>query len=172
MNTLPHLTQAIDRHLTDEQMFDLLNEPNRTATALRLHLSTCSACRVELTSLSESLANFRAAATNLAGAQAAVFAPRPAAVQRPRTTLRRNIWAASFATAAAVFAVSVSLVQPRPHVPNAPQTPAAAAVPTAQPSVSDEALLDGIQQDLSTSIPPSLEPLAVPAASGDTNNQN
>jgi len=33
-------------------------------------------------------------------------------------------------------------------------------------------LLDGIQRDLSTPIPPSLEPLAVPAASSDISTQD
>ena len=152
MNTLPHLTQT-DLHLTDEQFADLLDraEPSNP------HLDACAECQSELFALRSSLLSFRTAATNLAAVQTPQLVRRQT-YTTPRSHFRRPIWAASLATAAVLLTVSVSVFRPH-HV--------GAVTPVAAPevvTVSDEALLDGIQSDLSTSIPPSLEPLAVPTA--------
>jgi len=171
MNRLPNLTQSIDRHLTDEQMFELLGQPDQATPTLRLHLTTCPDCRAELLTLGDSLANFRAAATGLAAAEISTPNQRRAAATRTNV-FRRHAWAASFASAVAVLAISVSLLRPTPQPPaDHGSTPAVTTqlVPAAE---SDDALLDGIQQDLSTSIPPSLEPLSVPAASSTNDSQN
>ncbi len=146
-------------HLTDDQMAQLLDE---TAGAItQQHLLSCAQCRTEVAELRAALTGFRAAATGLAAAEAPTLHPRPAAASPAPIGFRRYAWAASFATVAAMLALSVSLLGPA-H-PGGKAVPAVVTAQTNAPAVSDEALLDGIQQDLSTSIPPSLEPLAVPA---------
>ena len=165
MNTLPHLTQLVERHLTDAQFFNLLDAPESADASLRAHVGSCAACCAELAMVSASLTNFRDAATSLAHAEMSrqrVFVPTP----QPR--YHRLVWSASLTLAAIVFAASVSFVRPGIHV----DAPIRVATQTASSNVSDDALLDNIQQDLATSIPPSLEPLAVPAASGAANASN
>ena len=155
-------------HLTDQQMYDLLEPATNPAT--QSHLQSCPKCQAEFATLRESLLNFRTAATNLAAVAAPTYPPVAS-----RTIARffgPKVWAASFATATAALAVSIAMLHP---VHNTLGTTAAstASAPQAAPAAeSDDALLDGIQRDLSTSIPPSLEPLAVPAASGETSTQN
>jgi len=159
-NKLPNLTQT--EHLSDEQMFGLMSDQPGTVTDP--HLSVCVQCQCEFANLRTALADLRIATTNLAAAET------PALVLRhtqsaPQRSFRRPIWAASLATAVALLCtVSVSVVRTR-H--GAPVTPVVVVTDPDQ-SVSDEALLDGIQTDLSTSIPPSLEPLAVPTAIDST----
>jgi hypothetical protein len=166
MNRLPYLTEYADRHLTDEQIFALLDEQEHIEPTLQLHLLACPACAAELTTLRGSLANFRIAAINLAS-EVPPLAPRTAPA--PRQRIRRRAWAASFATAAAMAALSIALIHPQHTTSGSQARPNAPAV---QDVESDEALLDGIQQDLSTPIPPSLEPLALPAASNTHSTSN
>lgn len=155
-------------HLTDDQMYDLL-EPAANAPTPS-HLQNCPECQAEFATLRESLLNFRRAATNLAAAAAPTRPPIAARV--PSWFFGAKVWAASFATATAVLAVSISVLHPV-HMGAGASTSAAVSTPqSAVTGESDEALLDGIQRDLSTSIPPSLEPLAVPAASSETSTQN
>ncbi len=145
-------------HLTDEQMAALLDQSAGAIT--QQHLLTCARCQAEVSDLRTALTGFRDAATSLAAAETPALRLRPEA--SPATSgFRPYAWAASFATIAAMLALSVSLLHPAHSRGNG-----VAPVVTAQtntPAVSDEALLEGIQQDLSASIPPSLEPLAVPA---------
>ena len=170
MNSLPYLTHALDRHLTDEQMSGLLDQPKAAGATLRLHLQSCPDCRLELASLRESLSNFRLAATSLS-AQTPGLAARSETPRRMSFHLHRHAWAATFASVVVLLGVSVSIIGSSHVSPavNAPVTSVAQSDPVTE---SDEALLDGIQRDLQTSIPPSLEPLAVSAASSTTNSSN
>jgi anti-sigma factor RsiW len=151
-------------HLTDEQIAEFLSAyPDQSAGALtQQHLLQCPHCQSEVAALRASLGNFRTAATNLAAAEMPSLTERP--VVAPSRSFRRNAWAASLATAAAMLAISAALVHP--NTPVRHDTPVAVATPFAP--VSDDALLDGIQQDLSASIPPSLEPLSVPATQNES----
>ena len=155
-------------HLTTEQMHDLL-APN-SAPAGDSHLTACPACRSELSTLRHAVATFRAAATGFAVAEAPPLAPR-CVIPAQSNVFRRHAWAASFATAIVLSAVSISLIHPRRQVV-VPVGSAFATRNNGGSAESDAALLDSIQRDLSTSIPPSLEPLAVPAASGATDRRN
>lgn len=154
-------------HLNDEQMYALLDDA--TNSEAQTHLLACADCRNEFADLQASLTNFRGAATNMAAAQTPALAQRSFAVRPAKPSLAPRFWAASLATAALLIGVSVSVFHTgtsgSPIVANetAQVTPAA---------VSDDALLDGIQRDLSTSVPPSLEPLQVAAGSSDTFTQN
>jgi anti-sigma factor RsiW len=162
----------MNTHLTDEQMYELLDQNPNAPLQLQTksHLSDCAHCRSEVSSLHASLMNFRVAATNLAAAETPSLAAR--AIAPRKQSMRPRIWAAALTAATALLAVTIAVVHPIKTAPkpNGTITTAAAQPPTA--TESDEALLDGIQQDLSTSIPPSLEPLAVPAASSETSTQN
>ena len=147
-------------HLTDQQIAELLD--NTAGAITQQHLLRCAHCQSEVAGLRASIANFRAAATAMAAAETPALERRPAPAPAATPAFRRTAWAASLATAAAMLALSVSLIHPAHPVHDGvtPETTAPANVA----AESDEALLDGIQQDLSTSIPPSLQPLAVPAS--------
>ena len=153
-------------HLTDEQMYDLLDPAANTVA--QPHLQNCGKCQAEVANLRESLANFRGAVTHFAAEETPKFAP--AVARATSWFVAPKVWAASFATATALLAVSIAVLHP---VHNNPAKNVADAAPKAVlTNESDDALLDGIQQDLSTSIPPSLEPLAVPATSSETSTHN
>ena len=159
-------------HLTDEQLYDLLDPTLDQApdADTHLHLLDCAGCRTEFTSLRASLVNFRAAATNVAAATAPTSRPMSSSLRTYSS--RPRIWAASLAMATMLMAVSVAVIHPgtTPPIKNASTVETPQVVPAA--TESDEALLDGIQRDLSTPIPPSLEPLTVPAASGDISTKD
>ena len=167
MNRLPHRTEQTQRHLSDEQFYCLLDDPSSLGASTRLHLNSCIACKSEFASLRGSFSNFRAAASGYAVQNAPPLARRALVADAKPAWMRRPVWAVSFASAAVALGVSLSLMHQH-HAPPQAATPAVVAGPVA-PDVSDEALLDGIQRDLSTSTPPSLQPLEV-ASSGDAKN--
>jgi hypothetical protein len=151
-------------HLTEPQLYDLLSAtPDPASPLAQAHLAACPLCRDELATLRSSLTNFRLAATNLSLLHTP---PRPTVgntIHRSFFTLPHAIWAAGLASVLAVSAVTVSTL----HRPT-PATPHIATAPAAEP-VSDEALLQDIDSDLSTSVPPSLQPLdTTPAAASET----
>jgi anti-sigma-K factor RskA len=142
-------TNQTNNHLTTEQLYELLDNPTLASDA---HLRTCSTCQLEFSDLRASLENFRVAATGLAAAEMPpLAAQRTTPAPTPRFAFRPFAFAASFATAA-VLLVSFHA---RP-VTRVRETPAVAST-----QVSDAELLNGIQQDLSASVPPSLQPLEV-----------
>ena len=155
-------------HLTEEQMYDLLHPTANTAS--HPHLLECSQCQAELTALRTSLGLFRDAATGFA----ASAAPRRLPVAAPASTtfFSPKIWATSFATATALLVLSISVMHPTQTGSATAPVVAEVAPQQTTAQVSDEALLEGIQQDLSTSIPPSLEPLDVQTASSETATKN
>jgi hypothetical protein len=149
-------------HLTTEQLYNLLDKPEHTSGT---HLRTCAACRQELATLRSSLDNFRIATTKLAAAELPRLTPHRES-PAPRFAFRPQAFAATFATVAVLLTASVTLLHP--HHDAAP-TPAAV---TASSPDSDAALLDGIQQDLSASVPPSLAPLEIAPATSSSDNQD
>ena len=153
-------------HVTDEQMYELL-QPNASELP---HLQICPECQAEVSILRQSVANFRSAATGFAAVEA--LKHPPLAARGSSWFFGPKVWAASFATAAAVLAVSISMLHPVHNSTGTQPSRSGSAPQAALTTESDDALLEGIQRDLSTSIPPSLEPLAVPAASSGTSTQN
>ncbi len=149
-------------HLTESQLHDLLSATSDTAaSAAHLHLAACSRCQDDLTNLEQSVANFRLAATNFALLHTP---PRPAVgttIHRSFFALPKIIWATGLASILAVTAGSLSVLH-KPAVVAPPGTAATAAQP-----VSDEALLQDIDSDLSTSVPPSLQPLDTPTTASE-----
>ena len=167
-------------HLTHEQFCDLLLDSTPQAAhesgrleLLREHLRDCSICAADFASLNESLTVFRSTATawstrewNRAKANAVSQRLAPA---RPRSFMPAALW-----TAAAALVVSATLPFALHRTPPAnPKTPVA-VVHTATPTnQSDEALLEEVNETLSSSIPSPMEPLDDPTAGrpNQSNNQ-
>jgi len=159
----------LTHHLTHEQLCDVLlaspsEQDSAAIEAADDHLRNCLTCSSELASLRDSLTLFRQAA----GSYAAQTYSRPAMRRSsiaPAPGFRSHMlyWATA---AALAIAVALPLSLHRTHTP-APQ-PVAATTVSAQPAESDEALLDGIAQDLSADVPAAMHPLANPTASTTT----
>jgi hypothetical protein len=150
-------------HLNPDQIYTLLDRPEGDRSAQE-HLLSCAPCRAEVASLRDSLTNFRLAATNfsLLHTPTRLLDPTP----RPRFfTIPRAAWAGGLVAAMALCTASISVL----HKPAVPVNPAAQTTGNPAPDAqSDDALLNGIDTDLSTSVPPSLQPLDVTAASENT----
>jgi len=155
----------LTRHLTHEQLCDLILALPEEAESSALepahdHLRNCLICSAEFEALRDSLALFRQAASSYAGhAYSRPAMNRASIAPSPRFRSHVLYWAM-----AAVLAIAVALPFSlrRQHTP-APQ-PAAAATVSQHATESDEALLDGIAQDLSADVPAAMHPLADPTA--------
>jgi hypothetical protein len=172
--TIPQRT-----HLTAEQ-FDLLLHAEKPGPAEDAHLAACPTCRQQLDRLRAALCDLRTAVTAYSSAQRnpAPFSVRLAAIEAIPAS--RPVWrtrmafAGSFA--AVVLAAAVSTLVPHGEFNNRPQPVAVDTISsTAEankfPIESDEALLDGIDQDLTDAVPPSLQPLAVASPSNSALHQ-
>lgn len=161
-------------HLTHEQLCDLLlaspahsleseSSSFKAAHVVEDHLRSCLQCTADLETLRTSLSTFRQAASSYAGQVYARASINKASIA-PSPRFRSHIlyWATAAALTIAV-ALPLSLHRQQ-NAPIAHQAVTSAAV-TPQTSESDEALLDGIAQDLSTDVPSPMQPLADPTAS-------
>jgi hypothetical protein len=153
------------------------------------HLRACPLCAAELQSLQVSLENFQAATTSFANQELSLLrslypnripnrintrsigsaAPRPAIhlYQKP------FVWAMA---AGLVVAASVgSLVphglhhQPALHSASAVVAAIHPSTPTAE---SDQALLDEVDNDLSSNVPSAMQPLSDPSTSSNSSDPN
>ncbi|MBS1814083.1 MAG: hypothetical protein JSS87_04340 [Acidobacteria bacterium] len=143
-------------HLTSEQMERLLHDP--AARAAVPHLQVCQPCMQELDQLSQIFADLRTASTEMAMGH-----HRLAILSSSGHSLSR--WAYAFA---AVVALAVAIVPVALHHNHAVTGQAKQPLPHVQQTISDDALLNSIQSDLSASVPAAMEPLA--ATSGQTNS--
>jgi anti-sigma factor RsiW len=162
----------VNSHLTNQQLLVLLDghlAPRSLDSAT--HLDDCATCRNEFENLRTSFASFRLAATTFAEHHAPTEAPaRPASrLTAPRRFPQPVAWAAGLIAVAALCTVGGTVIHQRQQ-----PAPAVAAVQSAakpqNTTVFDEdaTLLDSIDRDLSTSVPPSLRPLDVALASETT----
>ena len=135
------------KHLTSEQMESTLSgRPSEEATR---HLGDCAQCAEEVTALREVFGNLRQAT-----AASAEYHRRFVSTAGARR-VPRMAWA--LATAMLFIAVGAPLaVHHRNVTPVVPENVSEHADVT----ISDEALLNGVQDDLSTSVPASMLPLA------------
>ncbi len=155
----------LNPHLTDAQFDDLLDTNADHAT--ELHLAECANCRQELAELGEALANFRFAANGIALTHEAIRRPQAHATGKPeRRYFRPSAWATGLATAALVLTGSLTVLHRHATIDHAP---IAVAAPTNN-SISDEALLQDIDSDLSASVPAPLKPLDVTATATSGRN--
>lgn len=154
-------------HLTHEQLCDLIiAEPGISTSAseaARDHLRACLLCTAELQNLRASLSLFRNATHSYARHQYTKPTVNKASIApSPRFSSHVLYWAA-----AAVVAIAVALPIGL-HRQHSPTPSPAAAVVSPQTTESDEALLEGIAQDLSTDVPSPMRPLADPTAGAAT----
>jgi hypothetical protein len=147
----------LNPHLTEAQLYDLLDANADRAT--ELHMAECANCSQEFAQLSEALANFRLAANGIALTHEPIR--KPLATPQ-RMHFRPAAWATGLATAALVVAGSLTALHRHTAIEPAP---IAVTAPT-HDSISDEALLQDIDSDLSASVPAQLKPLDVTATSG------
>jgi len=160
------VTHHLTHHLTHEQLCDVLlaspsEQDSAAIEAADDHLRNCLTCSSELASLRDSLTLFRQAA----GSYAAQTYSRPAMRRSsiaPAPGFRSHMlyWAT-----AAALAIAVALPLSLRHQQTPAPQPAAAAIVNTHSTESDEALLDGIAQDLSADVPAAMHPLADPTAS-------
>jgi hypothetical protein len=168
---------SASRHLTHQQICDLLlstppveaevsAEPQQEAH--QQHVDACLICASELNLLRTSVTRFREVSVSIADrALARQTRSTLLPVERnTRTLTPAFFWAASGILFAAVLPLSLFhqnlnplMKQPTaaPIVATSSPTPVKALEPQ---SVSDEALLEGINQDLSASVPTAMQPLA------------
>ncbi len=142
-------------HLSEDQMYELLDQKSEAGDA-RVHLAACERCASEFAAVRESLEGFRVAATGLA--EAKFF---PILQVRRHAFSGMMAWPMGLAAAGVLVAASAMMVH---HA--GPTVPVHTASVQNAPRESDETLLDSVNQDLSASVPPSLEPLAVASADG------
>lgn len=138
-------------HLTSEQIENTLSGQSSEETAR--HLGECARCAGELAALREVFGDLREAT-----AASAEFHQRFAPALAARAAERRPprmVWGL---VTAALFAGAVTPLAM--HYRDAIRTTPGATPKSANATISDEALLDGVQNDLSTSVPASMLPLA------------
>ena len=144
-------------HLTDEQLAEWLQAEDSPQT--QLHLASCAQCRAEASQLRDGITRYSIAMRRQADAaqsasMAQTFAPRRA---QARHRLR---WAAAATLALLLAAPTAWMMKPR-HVPAIPQ-PAAGATLNPQPTaaMSDDELLEAVNNDLSREVPQALAPVS------------
>lgn len=158
---------SLRTHLTHKQLSELLlAEPEETSprlAELRGHLRACPVCAAEIASLQQSLSRFRSATTawaDHASASRSWLSPGLGSVE-PAGSYRRSrplLWA----SAAVLLAAAIPFALHR-HRSSAPPPTAEVHIRQSSP-VTDEALLEEIDQTLSSSIPTPMQPLADPTA--------
>ena len=132
-------------HLTEqEQNSWLLGE---RAAAAEAHLRECAECRTRVERVEEGLMQFRAC--SLAWSAESARRVQHALPRRPAPRSFTHTWAAGCAAAALAAAVGLAGLHPR-H---------AAPVPTPQAGLSDDALLEQVDQQVAGNVPEAMQPL-------------
>jgi hypothetical protein len=167
-------------HLNHEQLCDLLlanhagslSADSREIERSREHVRDCHICAAELSMLDHSLSLFRSTADAWAnyewhnhGSLLQNHRLKPVASSNGLRAFfaRPAIWA----TAAAVALFAAALPITLHYMPDSSKTeaPPAAVAHSTNTAQSDEALLEEIDQTLSSTIPTPMQPLADPTAS-------
>ncbi len=156
------------QHLSHEQLCDVLLADTSLAVEgslddQREHLSDCLICAAELELLSNSVSGFRALSIDYAERATQRQLQRPFASLYQDRSHKFFSQPLSWAAAALVLAVTLPLGLRR-HDPVPTLAPARVST-AAQSTESDEALLEGINQDLSSSVPSPMKALADPTGS-------
>jgi hypothetical protein len=169
-------TQIAPRHLTHEQLCDLLlgteaAMQDAAHEAHQQHLDSCLICASELDLLRTSVTGFRAA-SNAVADRALTRRPLEAPVsalsgsRSPRYISPTFFWAATAMLFAAVLPLGLYHQNLNPFLKSRVVAPLSTSSTTPTHTLeSDEALLEGINQDLSAAIPSPMQPLAGPADS-------
>lgn len=171
MNLHSTQTHHQTQHLTHEQLSDLLiDDPvicdlevessfhSTDADAAR-HLGQCPLCSAELAELRSGLCLLRSTSTALARHQHALLSTVPA--RRPTHPVRPL-------SITALAAVLFAAVLPFAHLPHRATSQSTPQSTPAHPELSDEALLEGINQDLAAPVPTAMQPLVDPVSKATT----
>ncbi len=133
------------KHLTEQEQNNwLLGE---RAAAAEAHLRACAECRAQVESMHHGLAAFRNA--SLAWSTDEARRVQHALPRRPAPRSFAHTWAAGCAAAVLAAAVGLAGLHPRHASP----------VPSAQAGLSDDALLEQIDQQVGGSVPEAMQPL-------------
>lgn len=146
-------------HLTSEQMERMLRDPK--ARAGSLHLQVCPECNAEIDELASVFGDLREVSAFHAATE------RGRAIL-PATASCRRFSAWAYGSAAALF-LTAGMVPIAIHHNSNQAEQAKAPQPAAVQTISDEALLNSIQNDLSASVPTAMEPLATTTHSSNSN---
>jgi hypothetical protein len=168
----PRLTQqlevAISNHLTEEQFGELIaGDAQQIGPSAQTHLLTCEKCAAELASLRESLSLFQQAT----GAYAANELQRLPQVSIPIRPANTPVLAPAFEpaywlAAAALLAGLLPMQGLHRHALQPARAVASSSYGTS--NVSDEALLNDVDSEVSASVPASMQALADPAITDDS----
>jgi hypothetical protein len=161
-------------HLTHNQLCDLLlaDQQNDASTSeaqvseIQDHLRDCYACSAELATLTTSLTGYRETAHTIAQRN---FTPLPRTAPAPLLAHHSLLHPIYWAIAATALVIALLPFTPPRHASVIQPQPTRAAAPVAGSTESDAALLEDINNDLSASIPPPMQPLADPTPSSASN---
>ena len=166
-------------HLTHHQLCDLLlatpaqqNDASASeaqVSEIQDHLRNCYACAAELATLTTSLSGYRDTVHAVAQRDFTAL-PRtaPSPLLGHRSPLHPVYWAIA---ATALVVALLPFTTPRHPSVVQPQ-PTRVAAPVAGSTESDAALLEDINEDLSASVPPPMQPLADPTPSSASNTDS
>jgi hypothetical protein len=142
----------MNNHLTSQQINEFVG--GAAAPALEEHVRACHLCRAEAERLSDTLALFRDAARNWSVEQESA---RPLIPVNLNTAPHRgvNFWHWGWTTAALAACLIAGLTLPREHA--AKPAPTHSAVST----ISDAELLSRVDRELSETVAPSMQPIAL-----------
>jgi anti-sigma factor RsiW len=169
--THPPEAQPNTRHLTEEQFGELL-APSAETSNLALaeaHLASCEQCSAELASLRDSLSLFRKATGAYAENELRGL-PQWSASRMP---VRRPILQPVYWAVAAALLLAAVLPLEMFHRHAAPPPPATVAVTAPdRPAVSDEALFESVNSEISEAVPTPMQALADPTSNATSFVQN
>lgn len=158
---------SLQNHLTHHQLSEVLiasaQETSPELDLFREHLRGCPACADKLISLRKPIALFRTTTTAWADQISASRSWAPMALPAAtRPTYSRNL--AGWMLAAALLLAAAIPIALHNHQSSTPARTATTA--SSQPSslIGDEALLEEVDQTLSSPIPSPMQPLADPTA--------
>jgi anti-sigma factor RsiW len=154
-------------HLTSEEMEALLSDLQAKEPQDRAqHLEVCPQCLAEVESLRGTLEDLRTAAT-----ASAEYHRRVAVMPAPSYRTPRMMWSLLAAMALICIAVPVTVHQKRAGVTMV-SAPVQAPQVTVSVAVTDEQVWNSIQDDLSSSVPKPLLPLAAASTDSTTSTDN
>ena len=156
----------MNAHLTEPQLYDLLSseQDDGSAVAVTTHLAVCSLCQGELAFLRASIAGFRVAADSYSLEHTPLRSEAADLKSRRFLTVPQSFLAAGLASVLALSAITVSnLYWPSKDLRQA-------NIQSVVQPVSDEALLQDVESDLSTSVPAPLQPLETSTSANEQSN--
>jgi anti-sigma factor RsiW len=139
-------------HLTSQQISEFVAGAAGVAPALDAHIQACDSCRAEAARLTETLALFRDAARRWSLEQESARPLMNVDLHAPRRTVNLWHWGWKAALAACLIA---GLALSREHAAKP------APVHQAVAAISDAELLGRVNRELSETVAPSMQPIAL-----------